>query len=93
VGAALLCFVCVYILIRWREWALALYTFMSIVLPLSSGMLQSLDRYAMGFFPVFIALGLAVKTDRQDQTIRYIFVMLLGLMTVLFAANYTIAVS
>jgi uncharacterized membrane protein len=66
---------------------------MSIVLPLSSGMLQSLDRYVMGFFPVFIALALAVKTDRQDQTIRFIFIMLLGIMTALFGTNYTIAVS
>ena len=76
VAATLLCFFCLYILARRREWALALYTFMSIALPLSSGMLQSLERYTMGFFPVFIALGIAVKSERCDQTIRLIFVFL-----------------
>jgi len=92
-AAALLCFVCVYLLVRRREWALALYTFMSIAVPLSSGILQSLERYTMGFFPVFIALGVAVKTEHVDQTIRFVFVFLLGIMTVLFAASYTNALS
>ena len=92
-GSALLCLVCVYILIRRREWALAVYILISIVLPLSSGILQSLDRYTVAFFPVFMALGIAAKSERVDQTIRFVFVILLGIMTALFAANYTIAVS
>jgi hypothetical protein len=85
--------VCVYILVRRREWALAVYAFVSIFLPLSSGILQSLDRYALIIFPMFMALGIAAKSDRLDQTIRFIFVILLGIMAALFAANYTIAVS
>jgi Gpi18-like mannosyltransferase len=93
VASALLIFVCVYILVRRREWALAVYAFVSIFLPLSSGILQSLDRYALIIFPMFMALGIAAKSDRVDQTIRFIFVILLGIMAALFAANYTIAVS
>ena len=93
VAATLLCFFCLYILVRRRQWALALYTFMSIALPLSSGMLQSLGRYTMGFFPVFIALAIAVKSDRVDQAIRFIFVFLLGIMSVLYAAGYANALS
>ncbi len=71
-AAALLCFICVYILARRREWALALYTLMSIVIPLSSGILQSLERYTMGFFPVFIALAIAAKSERlgPDDQVR-----------------------
>ena len=92
-ACVLLCFVCIYILVRRREWAFALYTFMSIVLPLSSGVMQSFERYTMGFFPVFLALGVAVKSERLDQTIRFIFVFLLGIMTTLFAAGYTNALS
>lgn len=93
VASALLVLVCVYILIRRREWALAAYAFMSIFLPLSSGILQSLDRYSLIIFPMFMALAIAAKSDRLDQTIRFIFVILLGIMAALFAANYTIAVS
>jgi hypothetical protein len=92
-ASALLCFVCIYVLIRRREWALAFYSLMSIILPLSSGILQSLDRYTLTFFPVFIGLAIAAKTDKVDQTIRFVFIILLGLMTAMFAANFTIAVA
>jgi len=88
-GAALLCFVCIYILARRREWALALYTFMSVAVPLSSGILQSLERYTLGFFPVFIALGIVAKSEHLDQATRFVFVILLGIQTALFAASYT----
>ena len=93
VASVLLCFVCIYILARRREWAFALYTSLSIILPLSSGMLQSLERYTMGFFPIFIALGIAAKSEHCDQTIRVIFVFLLGIMTALYAAGYTNALT
>ena len=93
VAATLLCFFCIYVLVRRREWALALYTSLSIVLPLSSGVLQSLERYTMGFFPIFIALGVAAKSEHCDQTIRFVFVFLLGIMTALYAAAYTNALA
>jgi hypothetical protein len=92
-AAALLSFGCIYVLVRRREWALALYALLSVVLPLSSGLLQSFDRYALAFFPVFMALGIVATSERLDQVIRFVFVILLGLMTALFAANFTIAVS
>ena len=92
-AAALLCFVCIYILARRREWALALYTLLSVVLPLSSGVLQSMGRYTMGFFPVFIALAIVAKSERWDHVIRFVFVILLGIMTTLFAARFTNALS
>jgi hypothetical protein len=93
VASVLLCFVCVYVLARRREWAFALYTLISVVLPLSSGNLQSLERYTMGFFPVFIALGIAAKSEHCDQTIRVIFVALLGIMTALYASGFTNALT
>ncbi|HEY2961258.1 MAG TPA: mannosyltransferase family protein [Pyrinomonadaceae bacterium] len=93
VGSVLLCFVCIYLLVRRREWALAVYTLMSILVPLSSGVLQSLERYTMGFFPVFIALGIAAKSEHSDQAIRFVFVFLLGIMTALYAAAYTNALT
>jgi hypothetical protein len=93
IASVLLCFVCIYILARRREWALALYTTMSIVVPLSSGVLQSLERYTMGFFPMFIALGIAASSERCEQTIRFIFVFLLAIMTALYATGFTNALA
>jgi Gpi18-like mannosyltransferase len=92
-ACVVLCLVCIYILVRRREWALAFYTLASIILPLSSGVMQSFERYTMGFFPVFIALAVGVKSERVDQTIRFILVFLLGIMTTLYAAGYTNALS
>lgn len=92
-AAALLCFVAIYVLARRRQWAFALYTFLSVLMPLSSGILQSLERYTMGYFPMFLALGIAVNSEKLDQTIRFIFVFLLGLATLLFAARFSNALS
>jgi Gpi18-like mannosyltransferase len=92
-ASALLCLFCVYLLLRRREWALAVYAFLAIFLPLSTGILQSLDRYALIIFPMFMALAIVAKSERMDTTIRFIFVILLGIMSALFAANYTIAVA
>lgn len=92
-ASAVLCLVCVYLLLRRREWALAVYAFLAIFFPLSTGLLQSLDRYALIIFPMFMALAIVAKSERVDTTIRYIFITILAIMTALFAANYTIAVA
>ena len=92
-AGGLLCLVCIYILLRRREWALASYMLMSTYVALSSGILQSVDRYAMGFFPVFIALGVVMKSERWDQATRFVFVFLLGIMTTLYAAGFSSALT
>ena len=92
-SCAFLCFFCIYVLVRRREWALAFFTFAALMLPLSSGVLQSLERYTMGFFPVFIALGIAVRSVYVDQAIRFVFVFLLGIMTLLFTIGLAMALS
>jgi hypothetical protein len=80
-------------LIRRREWALAAYGFLAMFLPLSSGLLQSQDRYALVVFPMYMGLAIVAKSERVDTTIRYVFITILAIMTALFAANYTIAVA
>ena len=92
-ASALLCLFCVYLLLKRREWALSVYGFLAIFLPLSSGILQSLDRYALVVFPMYMGLAMAAKSERVDTTIRYVFITILAIMTALFAANYTIAVA
>jgi hypothetical protein len=42
---------------------------------------------------MYIALAIVAKSERVDTTIRYIFITILAIMTALFAANYTIAVT
>ncbi|OLE53072.1 MAG: hypothetical protein AUG51_14800 [Acidobacteria bacterium 13_1_20CM_3_53_8] len=90
---AVLTFICGFVLVKWREWSLAFYTFASIIIPLSSLALQSLGRYTMVIFPIFIVLAMAGRRQRVDQTIRAIFIGLLGIMSALFASLVTIALS
>lgn len=92
-AAAMLVFVCAFILIKRREWSLGLYTLASVILPLSSSQLQSTARYSLVIFPVFIVLAVAGRTPRADRTILVLFVTLLSLMTVLFAAHFSLALS
>lgn len=91
--AALLAFACAFYLFKRREWALALYTLLIVITPLSSQILQSITRYVMLAFPIFIVLGMAGRSPRVDQTVRTVFTALLGIMALLFAARYSLAMS
>ncbi|HEY0006749.1 MAG TPA: hypothetical protein VGB17_18345 [Pyrinomonadaceae bacterium] len=90
-ASAILAFACGFVLLKRREWALALYTLLSVIVPLSSNTLQGVDRYVMTIFPVFIVLARAGRGPRLDQTIRTIFIALLGLLAALFAARFSLA--
>jgi hypothetical protein len=93
VAAALLAFACSYLLIKQRQWALAAYTLLTVLVPLSSSSVLSVARYMSVCFPIFIALSTAGRSSRIDQTIRAVFIALLGLMTALFAARFTMALT
>ena len=92
-SVSVLALVCGVVLAKRREWALSLYTLAGIVIPLSSQLLQSHARYVMVVFPVFIVLAAWGRDARLDQTIRAAFLVLLGLMSALFAAHFSIAMS
>jgi len=75
-----------------REWALGLFSLVSIVVPLSyQPLLQSLARYVMVIFPVYIVLARAGSSTRIDQVIQAIFVGLLCLMSAMLAGSVTLA--
>ncbi|MCA1593932.1 MAG: hypothetical protein LC754_15035, partial [Acidobacteria bacterium] len=80
-------------LLKWRQWALAAYTLVAVLVALSSLVLQSQARYAMVLFPAFFALAVAGERPRVDDVIRAVSLALLSLMTALFAARFTIAMS
>jgi hypothetical protein len=90
-ASAMLAFGCAFVLIKRRAWAFALFTLLSVIVPLSSLSLQGVDRYVMLIFPVFLVLSVAGRRPQLDQTIRAVFIALLALMAALFAARFSIA--
>jgi hypothetical protein len=92
-GAAACVLICGLVLLKRREFVLALFTLSSVLLALSSALLQSQARYAMVVFPAYMVLARAGRRERLDQSIRAIFLVLFALMTALFAAHFTIALS
>jgi len=91
--AALLALGCSAVLVKRRQWALAAYTLLCVIVPLSAMRLQSLTRYTMIAFPIFIVLGEAGKSFYIDQIIRTVFIFALGVMALLFALHFSMAMS
>jgi hypothetical protein len=85
----LLAFFCVYRLVRWKEWALAAYGFLSLFLPLTSGTLAGIPRYIMVIFPVCMVLA----RSRYPRVLTFLFLTLFALMTLFCALHYTFAVA
>ena len=91
-AATITALVCSIVLMKRREWALGLFSLVSIVVPLSyQPLLQSLARYVMVIFPVYIVLARAGSSTRIDQVIQAIFVGLLCLMSAMLASSVTLA--
>ena len=90
-GAAILAFGAAYFWARRKQWALATFAFLAILLPLSSGTLHSTARYVAVIFPVFLALAVAGRRPRVDQTIRAVFLVLFALMTLGYSLRFSFA--
>lgn len=82
----------VYLLKR-RYYALAAYTLLLTFVALSSALLQSQARYTMVAFPLYLALALAGRRAKINQLICAVFMVLFALMSALFAAHFTFALS
>ncbi len=63
--------ICGLVLLKWRQWSLALYTLASMFVSLSSSLLQSQARYAMVVFPVFMVLAIAGRRPRAGALYGY----------------------
>jgi hypothetical protein len=92
-AAAVLALICGVMLLRKRRWAFGVYTLGSILVTLSSVMLQSQARYAMVLFPMYMVLAAAGERRRVDEVIRTVWVALLSLITALFAAYFSFTLS
>ncbi len=91
--AALLALVCAFVLLKRKQWALGVLSLSAVLLPLSSGTLQSMTRYMTVVFPIFFVLAEAGKSPRLDQIVRALFLVGLGILTLLCAIIVTLALS
>ncbi|MCU1264972.1 MAG: hypothetical protein JWM21_1290 [Acidobacteria bacterium] len=93
-SAAILGLIGGLVLLKKREWALAFYALISIIVPLSyQDSTQSIARYVMVIFPVFLVIAWAGRSARTDQIVRVLFIALLALMSAMLAARVTLALS
>jgi hypothetical protein len=91
--AAVIALACGAALLKRRQFSLAMYALLSVLVALSSALLQSQARYAMVVFPVYMVLSTLGRRAYLDQLIRAVFLVLLALMTAMFAAHFTLALS
>lgn len=91
--AAVLALTTCVVWFKRRQFPLAIYALLSVLAALSSTLLQSQARYALVVFPIFMVLATWGRRSQVDQLIRAIFLVLLGFMTAMFAAHFTIALS
>jgi hypothetical protein len=82
----------VWFLVR-RQWSYAAYTLLSAIVPMSSGSLQSMARYALVDFPLFFFLAAAGRTPSRDRAITAVFVILLGWLVALFTLRLDFALA
>jgi hypothetical protein len=92
-AAAILMFAAgVWFLVR-RQWSYATYTLLSVAVPLSSGSVQSLARYALVDFPLFYWLAGTCQTPTRDRALTAAFVALLGWLIALFTLRLDFALA
>jgi hypothetical protein len=76
-----------------RQWSYAAYTLLSVAVPLSSGSVQSLARYALVDFPLFYWLASVCRTPTRDRALTAIFVVILGWLVALFTLRVDLALA
>lgn len=75
---------------RFLPASLAIYSLISVLIPLFTPTLLSIPRYLLPVFPIFITLAL-LKKPFLAFSLQIFSIMLLGIFTALFIAGYFIA--
>ena len=91
--AVVMALACGVVWLKRRQFPLAVFALLSVLVALSSALLQSQARYAMVVFPVYMVLATWGRRSKVDQLISAIFLVLFGLMTAMFAAHFTLVLS
>jgi hypothetical protein len=76
-----------------RQWSYAAYTLLSVAVPLSTGSLQSISRYALVDFPMFFWLASICRAPSRDRALTATFVILLGWLIALFTLRVDFALA
>jgi Gpi18-like mannosyltransferase len=76
-----------------RQWSFALYTGLSTLLPLTTGSLQSMARYALVVFPLFLILALAGRSHWLDRIITAVTITLYGWLIALLTLRVDFALA
>jgi hypothetical protein len=92
-ACGLLALIASMILVKEHNWSLALYTFLSVAMPLSGLTLASLTRYVMVIFPVYLVLANRFRSPQSDLGVRIILVTMLALMTTCYATRFGFALA
>lgn len=88
--AALFLIVAAVAMLRRRQWAFAFYAAAAVAIPLSTGSVQSMARYAMVIFPAFVWLA---GSRLRTPLIAAILTTLLGFMIAMFVLRVDFALA
>ncbi|HEX8618957.1 MAG TPA: hypothetical protein VF911_15345 [Thermoanaerobaculia bacterium] len=80
-------------LLMERRWALGLYALVCVLLPLSTGSLQSMARYTAVIFPVFAWLAVLGRRPAWDRAITGIGITLMGWLLALLILRVDVALA
>lgn len=75
---ALLLLIAGLVLLVRKQYAFGTYALLATLLPLSSGSLQSIGRYALAAFPLFFVLAMAGRSRLVDRVITAVAITLYG---------------
>lgn len=92
-GFGLLLLVAGIALLLQKRWELGAYTLASLLLPLSTGSLQSLGRYAVVVFPLFLWLGTLTRRPVLDRIVFAVLVTLFGWLVAMFTLRVDFALA
>jgi Gpi18-like mannosyltransferase len=92
IAALLILAAAIWFLAR-RDWPLGVYALLSLLLPLSSGSLQSMARYAAVAFPLFIALAFLGRRASIDRVIVAVSIALFGWLVALLTLRVDFALA
>jgi Gpi18-like mannosyltransferase len=76
-----------------RDWPLGSYALLSLLMPLSSGSLQSMARYAAVIFPLFIVLAFVGRRAAADRVIVAVSIALFGWLVALLTLRVDFALA
>lgn len=92
-GFALLLFVASVALFVQRRWEWGTYTLASLLLPLSTGTLQSLGRYAVVIFPLYLWLAIVARRPMVERLLFAVQLTLFGWLIAMFILRVDFALA